>query len=598
MRPRCLYCRTIDELWAHARPGIQPLTRPRRLITSRTTPVRRFSSAPSIHQKNVAVIGAGVTGLSTAFRLSQNQDARVTLYEKAPRLGGWLQSEIIEVDGGEVLFEYGPRTLRAALGGSMSTLELLFDLGLKDDILPTKSDSPAARNRYIYYPDHLVRLPGPYPGAGVLGNVIMNVMQLISEPVLRRLAMEVIIEPTRPVRDPSISDESIGDFIKRRFGPTAADVVGSAFFHGIYAGDLYRLSARSILRIAWDEFELSERGFATELMDQLNQQKVLMPYDIVMARQLIEKDKYKEIRRFAKNNNVFTLRRGMGQLSAALDSSLRGASNVEIKTGAEIKSISRVGEDSASISVGLNDGTASNYDYVISTTSSAALSQQLIATGTNQPPTSVTDLLNENDYAVTVMVVNLYYKNPNLIPTRGFGYLIPRSLAIDLNPERALGVIFASESSAGQDTADPPGTKLTVMLGGHWWDDWLPSDLPNEESAIAMAKSVLARHLGIADEPVVAKARLQSDAIPQPTIGHVTRMERLHDALERRFEGRLKVAGAWYTGVGVNDAIRAGRIVAAATLEGRDGTTGLERYTSENFKGKFSASRVQDEEGE
>ncbi|EER41694.1 protoporphyrinogen oxidase [Histoplasma capsulatum H143] len=481
MRPRCSY-RTIDELWTHSCGGIQPLTWSRRLITAHAPPFcfRRFTSNPSTHHKNIAVIGAGVTGLSTAFRLSQDQDARVTLYEQAPKLGGWLQSEIINVDGGEVLFEYGPRTLRAGLGGSLSTLELLFDLGLKDDILPTETDSPAARNRYIYYPDHLVRLPGPYPGAGVLGNILMNVMQLFSEPLLWKLALEVILEPRRPVRDRSISDESIGDFMKRRFGPNVADVVASAFFHGIYAGDLYKLSARSILRIAWDEFELSERGFATELMDQFNQQKILMPYDIAMARRLVEKEKYKEIRRFATGNNVLTLRRGMGQLATALESSLRGASNVEIKT----------------------------------------------------------------------------------------------------------------DSSAGQDTAE--GTKLTVILGGHWWDDWLLSDLPDEENAIAMAKSVLLRHLRIADEPVVARARLQRDAIPQPTVGQVTQMERLHDALERRFEGRLKVAGAWYTGVGVNDSIRAGRIVAAATLEGQEGVTGLERYTPENFKRRFGGSRVQE----
>ncbi|EEH05827.1 protoporphyrinogen oxidase [Histoplasma capsulatum G186AR] len=592
MRPRCSY-RTIDELWTHSCGGIQPLTWSRRLITAHAPPFcfRRFTSNPSTHHKNIAVIGAGVTGLSTAFRLSQDQDARVTLYEKAPKLGGWLQSEIINVDGGEVLFEYGPRTLRAGLGGSLSTLELLFDLGLKGDILPTETDSPAARNRYIYYPDHLVRLPGPYPGAGVLGNILMNVMQLFSEPLLWKLALEVILEPRRPVRDRSISDESIGDFMKRRFGPNVADVVASAFFHGIYAGDLYKLSARSILRIAWDEFELSERGFATELMDQFNQQKIFMPYDIAMARRLVEKEKYKEIRRFATGNNVLTLRRGMGQLATALESSLRGASNVEIKTGADIKSISK-GGDSASMTVTLDDGTSSNYDYVISTTSSTALAQQLLASEADPAPTSVTDLLNENDYAVTVMVVNLYYKNPNLIPHRGFGYLIPRSVPIDLNPERALGVIFASDSSAGQDTAE--GTKLTVILGGHWWDDWLLSDLPDEENAIAMAKSVLARHLRIADEPVVARARLQRDAIPQPTVGQVTQMERLHDALERRFEGRLKVAGAWYTGVGVNDSIRAGRIVAAATLEGQEGVTGLERYTPENFKRRFGGSRVQE----
>ncbi|EEH19390.2 protoporphyrinogen oxidase [Paracoccidioides brasiliensis Pb03] len=583
MSQRCLFCCTLDELWAHARPRLHPWALSKRWLTTRPTSFRRFSSAPAT-QKNIAVIGAGVTGLSTAYRLSQDKDARVTVYEKSHRLGGWLQSEIIDVDGRDVLFEYGPRTLRAGSRGSLSTLELLFDLGLKNDILATKNDSPAACNRYIYYPDHLVRLPGPYPGYGSLANILMNVIQLCTEPVLWKLAVEVIRDPRRQERDRFITDESIGDFMKRCFGPNVADIVGSAFFHGIYAGDLYRLSARTILRIAWDEFQLSKRGFATELMEYLNKKRFTMPYDIFKARQLVSKEKITEICNFAAGNNVFTLRRGLGQLATTLESSLRRAPNVEIQTGFQIKYISK-GIDPSPMTLGLADGTSSNFDYIISTTPSTELSNQLLNSPTHPPPTAVTNLLNQNDYAVTVMVVNLYYKNPNLIPHRGFGYLIPRSIPFDLNPERALGVIFASDSSAGQDTA--PGTKLTVMLGGHWWDDWLPCDLPDEESAIAMAKSVLARHLRIAEEPTVAKARLQQDAIPQPTVGYVLRMERLHEAMEGHFGSRLKVAGAWYTGVGVNDSICAGRIVAGATLAGQEGVTGLERYVPQNFKGRF-----------
>lgn len=72
--------------------------------------------------------------------------------------------------------------------------------------------------------------------------------------------------------------------------------------------------------------------------------------------------------------------------------------------------------------------------------------------------------------SVTVMVVNLFYSNPSLIPVRGFGYLIPRSVPLEQNLECGLGVVFDSESSIGQDTAS--GTKVTVILGGHWWSDW------------------------------------------------------------------------------------------------------------------------------
>ena len=70
--------------------------------------------------------------------------------------------------------------------------------------------------------------------------------------------------------------------------------------------------------------------------------------------------------------------------------------------------------------------------------------------------------------AVIVMVVDLYYTNPNLLSVHGFGYLIPCSVPFKQTPNRALGVVFDSDATIGQDAI--PGTKLTVMLGSHWWD--------------------------------------------------------------------------------------------------------------------------------
>lgn len=208
--------------------------------------------------------------------------------------------------------------------------------------------------------------------------------------------------------------------------------------------------------------------------------------------------------------------------------------------------------------------------------------------------------LSTSSQTVNVMVVNLFYRDPHLLPIRGFGYLIPRTIALEQNPERALGVIFGSEtsrasfsSSSNSPPFDPsdqirppsqdttPGTKLTIMLGGHWWDSWAPSDLPSPSTAIEMAKSLLARHLGITADPLVARARMQWDAIPQYEVGHRARMARLHGDLGREFGGRLKVAGSAYHGVGVNDCVKAGRKAGFDIREGLDGRTGLEGFVGE-----------------
>lgn len=172
---------------------------------------------------------------------------------------------------------------------------------------------------------------------------------------------------------------------------------------------------------------------------------------------------------------------------------------------------------------------------------------------------------------MTVMVVNLYFKDPNVLPERGFGYLIPRSIPYDQNPEAALGVVFDSDAVQGQDTA--PGTKVTVMLGGHWWDGF--DAYPDEEEGAAMAISVLRRHLKIDEEPEYVNVNLQRECIPQYTVGHESRLMTAHHDLMSEFKGRLMVAGNSYEGVGLNDCVRSARDVVMSIKDGKV-ATGLE----------------------
>jgi oxygen-dependent protoporphyrinogen oxidase len=151
------------------------------------------------------------------------------------------------------------------------------------------------------------------------------------------------------------------------------------------------------------------------------------------------------------------------------------------------------------------------------------------------------------------MVVNLFYRDPNLLRERGFGYLIPRSVPASQNPECGLGVIFDTFCGTVPDSI--PGTKLTVMLGGHYWDAF--SQYPSDEEGHRMAASLLKRHLGIDVEPEVVKVTLNKNAIPQYHVGHYQRMATTHSDLLSKFNGRLSVVGSSYTGVGVNDCITA-----------------------------------------
>ena len=186
------------------------------------------------------------------------------------------------------------------------------------------------------------------------------------------------------------------------------------------------------------------------------------------------------------------------------------------------------------------------------------------------------------------MVVNLYYPNPNLLPFHGFGYLIPHSVPFAQNSERALGVVFDSDATIGQD--EIAGTKLTVMLGGHWWDNW--DTYPDEGEGEYMAKAIVARHLNILEEPQAVRVSLQRECIPQYTVGHAERMGETSASLLRTFDGQLRVAGNSFAGVGLNDCIRAAKDVVAELQAGLKSTglgnqvPGLETWKRSNLSKK------------
>lgn len=74
----------------------------------------------------IAVLGGGITGLASAHYFArENPNAKITVYESSARLGGWLKSDYMEVDGESVLFESGPRTLRPGTPAGLVTLELV-----------------------------------------------------------------------------------------------------------------------------------------------------------------------------------------------------------------------------------------------------------------------------------------------------------------------------------------------------------------------------------------------------------------------------------------------------------------------------------------
>jgi protoporphyrinogen/coproporphyrinogen III oxidase len=86
------------------------------------------STHPSSYDpENIAILGGGITGLTTAYFLAKElPSASITLYEASDRMGGWLQSKHVNVRNGKVVFEQGPRTLRPRTPAGLVTLGLVI----------------------------------------------------------------------------------------------------------------------------------------------------------------------------------------------------------------------------------------------------------------------------------------------------------------------------------------------------------------------------------------------------------------------------------------------------------------------------------------
>lgn len=510
----------------------------------------RYSSSSAAHPERIAVLGGGIAGLASAFFASREfPNTKITVYEGGAETGGWIKSKRVQVPGGEVNFETGPRTLR----NSTVTAHLVQELGLVDDLVFTKRSEPGALNRFIYYPDRLNRLPSKVPTLGEL-------FTLARSGILSG-ALGVIKEPLQPKRPAALSDETVGSFLARRMDKRFTDNLVSAVFHGIYAGDIWQLSARTLLSAAWqleDRYGSALGGFLRmqHETDNGTMQAMAHPYDLDAARAMqSEIDLDLDLAENLKDASVFSFKGGMQTLARGLQTAMEKTGNIEIRAGSPVASFNMAdgAENKVEVIAG-SDGnkTTENYDVVISTLRNADLTPY-----------------------VTVMTVNLYYENPALLSVEGFGYLIPQSIPFDENPERALGVIFDSSAIKGQDTA--PGTKLTVMMGGHWWNDF--EGYPDEEEGLAMARSVVERHLGIQDTPIAHHVNLSKDCIPQYTLGYEERLKEFASSLQDEYKGRLRVVGNQFNGVGVNDCI-AGAWQIARGLRGdgwKSSSCGLER---------------------
>ena len=183
--------------------------------------------------KRVVIIGGGIAGLSAAWSLREHCPAtgfEIVLLERNDRFGGNIKTERTQ----GFLIEGGPDCF---LSEKPWAMELSKRLGLADKFLPTNDKN---RKTFVLSGGALHVLP-----EGVILMVPTKILplatsSLISWPGKFRMAAELFIPKKKDA-----SDESLGDFVRRRLGKEALDKIAEPLVAGVHAGDPETMSVRA-----------------------------------------------------------------------------------------------------------------------------------------------------------------------------------------------------------------------------------------------------------------------------------------------------------------------------------------------------------------
>ncbi|KAJ7013862.1 protoporphyrinogen oxidase [Populus alba x Populus x berolinensis] len=368
----------------------------------------------SKQSKNVAVIGAGVSGLAAAYKLKSN-GVKVTVFEAEGRAGGKLRS----VSHHDLVWDEGANTMTES---EVEVKSLLDDLGLRE-----KQQFPIAQNkRYIVRNGMPVLIP-TNPVALIKSNFLsaQSKLQIILEPFLWKK------NESSKVTDTDIQ-ESVGEFFQRHFGKEVVDYLIDPFVAGTSAGDPESLSARHNFPDLWN----LEKRFGSIIAGA------------VKAKLSAKKEKNGENKgsseKKKRQHGSFSFLGGMQTLTDTLCTEL-GKDGVKLESKVLSLSYGYDGKstfENWSVSYASKGGKraqASSYDAVIMTAPLCNVKEININKGRNR---FSLDFLPQMSYMPLSVIITTFKKEDVKRPLEGFGVLVPSKE--QQNGLKTLGTLFSS----------------------------------------------------------------------------------------------------------------------------------------------------------
>ena len=464
-------------------------------------------------ENSVIVIGGGVSGLTAAYRLHEEARERglkldVKLLEASDHLGGVIRT----VDHGDCLLELGPDCFAS---NKPAGLEMTTELGLDDELIET---NPAHRRSFILHKGKLKPLPQGFFLLAPMSVGALLKTSVISWPGKFRMALELLKGKKK-----TPGDESLADFVVRRFGKEALDRIAQPMIAGIYTADPLKLS----LEATFPAFLEMEQEYGSVIKALRTKHK--------------KTAKKGDARPAGPRYSLFvTFKRGMRVLTEALEAKLpEGCA----RKGVEVRSITRNGDGWR---VELAGGESMDAAAVIS-----ALPAPRAAAIVEAANPALAGTLNSIPYAGAAVVNFIFERGQVKHPMDGIGCVIPA-----VEGRRIIAFSFSSVKFEGRA---PEGKAIVRVFMGGALQPQLAAKSEEELTQIALEE--LRSLLGVEGEPLHSAVSRHGGAMAQYHIGH---LEKVAKAKEQAAEmAGYALIGNGFDGIGIPDCIRNARAAAA-----------------------------------
>ncbi len=423
--------------------------------------------------KKVVIIGAGISGLTTAYFLAKN-GFDVTVLEKKKDVGGSI--ETVKEKG--FLFDRGPNS---GLETTPVLSKLVSDLKLEDDLVYANKE---ASKRYILRDNMLHPLP--------MNPAAFLKTKLFSSKAKTRLFAEPFIG-----RSKDGYYQSIAEFVKRRLGQEFLDYAINPFVAGVYAGNPEELSVHSAFPKLY-ELEEKYGGLIIGTIKSIKERK-----------QRAEKSK--------QSARMFSFTGGMQKLPNAISSFL----GEKVHTFCDVTSVEK---SEAGYKIKYNNAghlKEMNCEILISTLP-AYIASEIFKNWDEK----LTEHLNAIYYPPVLALMLGYNKESIRQSLDGFGFLVPAK-----ERRSFLGAIWSSVIFPNR--AEDDKTAFTLFVGGA--RDPEVGNI-EKEILIKKVRGEFEKIMGITEEPVYTSYKYWTKAIPQYNIGYIEH-ERFFDDFEKNHPG-------------------------------------------------------------